>query len=475
MRTHRPGLLAAIVCVLATVAGLVCAPAASAAGTAPLAPVDLHPDGTAASSEQYVPSPVAFHAGQSPSDPVGAFSSRHYQVQRREGSTWTTVVNRTGPSSAQFAVADGPARWRARLEAPDGTPGPWSAWIAFTVDSRVPADPVVTLPNGPETVGVPIPVTVTSPDGLAAVYYLSDQDVPPVFGRGQDPCTITGVVCVPAGQTTVTVPWTFLRDGIAQYLYVTAYGRSGLTSRTVHADSGSVALDDAALATATRWSVPTTATATATTLKDVVHGMPLRVAPNLAVSTQQLYVGSNDNKANGAEAATFVDVPSALLGSSATMRTLTPVVDTTKAFSVAAVLTVPSDPHGDLAVVDQAGDGGSSFSLVLTSADYWKFCVDFTAGGSTCSVLQGAPPDGSDLVIGRYDPVQQKASLATGETEAQGTTFGTVGAVRPATGSLRFGVAVPRPQRYAGPVGSPLVAQGWLTSRQLLAFFAAGA
>lgn len=457
-RARRPLALLLALLAAATLITVVHARPALAAGVAPLAPVQLHPDGRPP-FEQYRRSPVTFSARAADGD-TGAVGARlHYVVQRRLGTAWATAADRLTVGPIQVTLPDAATRWRVRFEASDQTVGPWTAWISFTVDSRVPAAPSVSIPDGPVTVGVPVPVTITSTDGVASTFYLSGDGTYPSGTGGQDPCGLVDFACLPTGATRLTVPWTFLREGFPR-LSVNALGRGGTVSAATEVDPGLVQPDDAALTAATRWIIPAAGGGAATVAE--VHGGPgLRIGRTLDVTTQQV-----------AALGQTVDVPSATLGPTTSVRTTVPVVDTSSTFSVGAVLRVPTGSHGDLTVLNAGGDGGPAFSLVLTASSVWRFCVT-TASGTGCSSQAVDPFSASAAVVGRYDTVRQLVSVAVGRAENQGVQIFTVAPARPVSRVLRFGgPALPRTTNYTGPIGSPFVAGGWVSARQLTTLLA---
>ena len=126
-----------------------------------------------------------------------------------------SVIAGTGVSSPALAGALKGHRYAIRAHATDPSPynisGVWSSWCQFTVDTDVPAPPVIGVVTAPTLPGTPATVTFTSANADAAKFWYGWTDMP-----------LNSVAATGTTTKTATVTLTAARYGdLTLYAYVT--------------------------------------------------------------------------------------------------------------------------------------------------------------------------------------------------------------------------------------------------------------
>ncbi|QFZ19049.1 LamG-like jellyroll fold domain-containing protein [Saccharothrix syringae] len=326
-------------------------------------------------------------------------------------------------ANGEFAEVDVPEGWITRdgvytwhLWSGDYQLSSWSPNCEFEVDATKPNTPEVTSEEYPAT-GVHGSVGRTgaftfSPNGNTGPG--GSMDVRKYGWSFNNDTSITDSVDVTSADGSVTVPITPPRAGL-NTLYVTAFDRAG--NRSVKSAEYLFEVAEPVGPTGS-WALDETTGAVAA--DETTANRPLTL--NGGASFTPGYSG------NGLS----------FNGTTGFAATATPVLDTTRAFTVSAWAKL-NGTGGYHTVVGQDGDWGSPFFLQY-SADVGRWTFTTGVDGQNFSRLASTTPPRVGVwthLLGTYDPAAHQLKLyVDGKLEGTGTAT-----IRPAGGSLTVGAS----------------------------------
>jgi hypothetical protein len=391
-------------------------------------------------------------------------------------ATWTT--NQTLPEGD----------YEYRVRAYDGLLyGPWSSgWIIFTVDTAIPAPPVLS-PSGPvstvpssyagvigassETVTIS---SAASDHAWGYVYTIGPSDSPQPY-----PASVTcddsagAYVTVCPGTVGLSASITIAPVDVVSKLSVWTFDAAG----NIHSAAAAVnfyADDDTAPRTGHQWltgtgavdanGVPDTAACPQDDIADSASpGLPLHLTGGVCWGIGNGHLGPP---------------PVGLLqfdGTPARAATAGPAIDTTRSFTVAAWVNA-ADASTTLVrpVLSQDASNISSFFL-QNNIGHWSFCVpssDMPTYAGTCATsVDPVTPGAWTFVVGEWDAVNHQVRLynsgggsaSAPVVESQHSMPASTGAVF--VGRDKVGTAY---RFFNGQIYHPTVLQGDLSSTQIL-------